>query len=170
MHESKKSEKSDRLQEDQDFLRNLMETKMNLDPELIKVNKLVRLGKREIRTDGTINKCRPLRFTVMIFYHKRPILKANSLLRSYTDVIFSNIYFTPDLTKNQKKLAFELRSELRKKGKPKPGKNCGCERQKLERLMLLVAVALHCSVHKRRDYISPWSVITYRKLKQRIDY
>ena len=111
MPESKKSEKSDRLQEDQDFLRNLMETKMNLDPELIKVNKLVRLGKREIRTDGTINKCRPLRFTVMIFDHKRPILKANSLLRSCTDVIFSNIYFTPDLTKNQKKLAFELRSD-----------------------------------------------------------
>ena len=51
MPESKKSENCDRLQEDHDFLKNLMETKMNLDPELIKVNKLVSLGKRDIRTE-----------------------------------------------------------------------------------------------------------------------
>ena len=91
---------------------------MNLDPEVIKVNKLlsvVRLGKREIRADGTVNKCRPLRFTLEMFDHKRQILKANSLLRSCTDVIFNNIYFTPDLTKNQRKQAFELRSERRKR-------------------------------------------------------
>ena len=115
MPESKKSENSDRQREDQDFLQNLMETKMNLDPDVIKVNKLVRLGKREIRADGTVNKCRPLRFTVEMFDHKRQILKANSLLRSCTDNIFNNIYFTPDLTKNQRKQAFELRSERRKR-------------------------------------------------------
>ena len=83
---------------------------MNLDPELVTVNKLVRLGKREIHTDGSY-KCRPVRFTVEMFDHKRQILKANSLLRSCADEIFSNIYFTPDLTKNQRKQAFELRSE-----------------------------------------------------------
>ena len=114
MPESKKPENSERQLEDQDFLKNLMEAKMNLDPELIIVNKLVRLGKREIRTDGTY-KCRPIRFTVEMFEHKRQILKANSLLQSCADEIFSNIYFTPDLTKNQRKQAFDLRSERRKR-------------------------------------------------------
>ena len=114
MPESKKPENSERQLEDQDFLKNLMKAKMNLDPELITVNKLVRLGKREIRTDGTY-KCRPIRFTVEMFEHKRQILKANSLLRSCADEIFSNIYFTPDLTKNQRKQAFDLRSERRKR-------------------------------------------------------
>ena len=53
----------DRQQKDQDFLNNLLETKMDLDPDIIVVNKLVRLGRREISPNGPI-KCRPLRFTV----------------------------------------------------------------------------------------------------------
>ena len=36
---------------------------MNLEPDVITVNKLVRLGRRDINSDGTV-KCRPLRFTV----------------------------------------------------------------------------------------------------------
>ena len=34
-------------------------------------------------------------------------------MRSSDDSIFSNVYFTPDLTKNQRKIAFELRVERR---------------------------------------------------------
>ena len=83
---------------------------MNLDPDDIKVNKLVRLGRREMNADGTV-KCRPLRFTVDVFNHKRQILTVNSLLRSCDDDIFGNIYFTPDLTKTQRKKAYELRTE-----------------------------------------------------------
>ena len=56
---------------------------------------------------------RPLRFTVELFEHKRDILKANSLLRTSGDSTFSNVYFTPDLTKNQLKIAYELRVERR---------------------------------------------------------
>ena len=110
--ESKKMDMRDRQQEDQDFLNNLLETKMDLDPDIIVVNKLVRLGRREISPNGPI-KCRPLRFTVDLFDHKRQILKANTLLRNGEEDIFSNIYFTPDLTKNQRKQAYELRSERR---------------------------------------------------------
>ena len=43
----------------------------------------------------------------------RQILKANNLLRKSEDVVYSNIYFTPDLTKNQRKQAYELRVERR---------------------------------------------------------
>ena len=55
---------------------------MNLNPDVINVNKLVRLGCREA-TDGNI-KPRPLRFTVNIFDHKRQILKANSRILPQT--------------------------------------------------------------------------------------
>ena len=85
---------------------------MDLDQDIIVVNKLVKLGRREISPNGPI-KCRPMRFTVDLFDHKRQILKANSLLRNCEEDIFSNIYFTPDLTKNQRKQAYELRSERR---------------------------------------------------------
>ena len=84
--ESNRAETVARQQEDVDFLVNLLENKMNLDPDDIKVNKLVRLGRREMNSDGTV-KCRPLRFTVNVFNHKRQILTANSLLRSCDDDI-----------------------------------------------------------------------------------
>ena len=48
-----------------------------------------------------------------MFDQKRQILKANSLLRSCDNDIFSYIYFTPDLTKIQRKRAFDLRAERR---------------------------------------------------------
>ena len=109
--ESRKTDMSERRQEDMDLLKNVMENRMNLNPDVINVNKLVRLGRREA-TDETI-KPRPMRFTVNLFDHKRQILKANSLLRNSEDDIFSNVYFTPDLTKNQRKAAYELRVERR---------------------------------------------------------
>ena len=83
---------------------------------MITVNKLVRLGKREVSPDGII-KCLPLRFTVDLFDYKRHTLKAHSILRSCEYTIFSNIYFTPDLTKNQRRKAYELRLEKRTREK-----------------------------------------------------
>ena len=79
---------------------------MNLKPDVITVNKLVRLGRKESNSDGT-------GFTVDVFDHKRQILKANSLLRSCEHDIFNNIYFTPDLAKIQRKRAFDLKAERR---------------------------------------------------------
>ena len=109
---SKRTDAGERQQEDLEFLNNMLENKMNLEPNVITVNKLVRLGRREINSDGTV-KCRPLRFTIDVFDQKRQILKANSLLRSCEHDIFSNIYFTQDLTKIQWKRAFDLRAERR---------------------------------------------------------
>ena len=86
-----------------DFLLNVLENKMNLDMGAIEISKVVRLGKREAGQ----TKRRPIRFTVNQFDHKRQILKANNLLRKSEDVVYSNIYFTPDLTKNQRKQAYE---------------------------------------------------------------
>ena len=45
--ESKRSDAGERQQEDLEFLNNLLENKMNLEPDVITVNKLVRLGRRE---------------------------------------------------------------------------------------------------------------------------
>ena len=56
-------------------------------------------------------KCRPLRFSVQSFQVKREILKASMSLRETNDEMFSNIYFTPDLTKCQRAEAFKLREE-----------------------------------------------------------
>ena len=78
---SKRTDTGERQQEYLEFLNNLLENKMNLEPGVITVKKLVRLGRR----DGTVI-CRPLRFTVDVFDQKRHILKANSLLRSENDI------------------------------------------------------------------------------------
>ena len=72
-----------------ELLHNLMQNRMDLDPGVIKVNKLVRLGRRAVSEEGVI-KSRPLRFSVELFEHKRDILKANSLLRTSSDSIFSS--------------------------------------------------------------------------------
>ena len=112
--ESKQLESADRQLEDREFLTNMFDSKMNLNVHAIQVNKLIRLGRRVINKDGII-KPRPLRFTVDIFDHKRQILKANSLLRDSDDLIFNNIYFTPDLTKIQRQKAYDLRVERRQR-------------------------------------------------------
>ena len=109
MPESKKEDAVERQHEDRDFLMNILENKMNLDIGDIQVTKLVRLGRREAGQ----NKTRPIRFTVGVFDHKRQILTANKMLRRSEDFVYNNIYFTPDLTKNQRKQAYELRVERR---------------------------------------------------------
>ena len=72
--------------------------------------KPVRLGKRSESMNQSY-KCRPLRFSVRSFQVKRELLKASMSLRETNDEMFSNIYFTPDLTKCQRAEAFKLREE-----------------------------------------------------------
>ena len=67
---------------------------------------------REMKGKGQ-TKTRPIHFTVGVFDHKRQILTANKMLRRSEDFVYNNIYFTPDLTKNQRKQAYELRVERR---------------------------------------------------------
>ena len=109
MPESKKEDAVERQHEDRDFLVNILENKMNLDEGVIQVSKLVRLGRRQAGQ----TKARPIRFTVGVFDHKRQILTANKMLRRCEDFVYNNIYFSPDLTKNQRKQAYELRAERR---------------------------------------------------------
>ena len=72
----------------------------------------MRLGKRsEIMNQSY--QCRLLRFSVCSFQVKRELLKASMSLRETNDEMFSNIYFTPDLTKCQRAEAFKLRKERR---------------------------------------------------------
>ena len=72
----------------------------------------MRLGKRSEIMNQSI-KCRPLRFSLRSFQVKRELLKASMALRETYDEIFSNIYFTLDLTKCQRAEAFKLREERR---------------------------------------------------------
>ena len=89
---------------------------MHLDIEVVPVNKLVKLGKREAGKAKTI----PIQFTVSAFDHKRQIWIANSLLRKCEVVVYTNIYFTPDLIKIKENMLtnLEWREEKEKiKGK-----------------------------------------------------
>ena len=72
----------------------------------------MRLGKRSEIMNQSI-KCRPLRFSLRSFQVKRELLKASMALRETYDEMFSNIYFTPDLTKCQRAEAFKLPEERR---------------------------------------------------------
>ena len=85
---------------------------MNLALSDLEVVKPVRVGRREL-VNEEIKKVRPLRITVKDFLATRNILKANTYLRKSKDEIFSKIYFTPDLTKNQREEAFKLRQMKR---------------------------------------------------------
>ena len=58
-------------------------------------------------------KFRPLRFSVNNLQTKGKLLKASIALRLCEDELFSNIYFTPDLTQKQREEAFQLREEKR---------------------------------------------------------
>ena len=70
----------------------------------------VRLGKEPKSGDPV--KPRPIKFTVENFEQKNKILKANAELRKETGEL-KNIYFSPDLTKAQRKEAYLLREQLR---------------------------------------------------------
>ena len=98
--------------EDKDFLVNLLDTKLSYSLGEDDILKPMQLGKRSESMNQSY-KCRPLRFSVRSFQVKRELLKASMSLRETNDEMFSNIYFTPDLTKCQRAEAFKLREERR---------------------------------------------------------
>ena len=104
------SKRSDVKNEDKDFLINLLDTKLSYSLGEDDKIKPVRSGKRSESMNQSY-KCRPLRFSVRSFQVKRELLKASMSLRETNDEMFSNIYFTPDLTKCQRAEAFKLREE-----------------------------------------------------------
>lgn len=79
---------------------------------ILEMHQPVRLGKVKEPKPGDPVKPRPIKFTVENFEQKNMILKANSELRKETGEL-KNIYFSPDLTKAQRKEAYLLREQLR---------------------------------------------------------
>lgn len=59
------------------------------------------------------NKSRPFRFTVKDFESKHKILDCAKRLKNHET--YSRVYLTPDLTKNQREQAFNLREEKRRR-------------------------------------------------------
>ena len=90
----------------------LLDGPLKLDRDDCQVQEPVRLGTYKIAKPNEPQKPRPIKFTVKNFESKNKILKANVELRKETGDL-KNIYFTPDLTKTQRKEAFLLREKLR---------------------------------------------------------
>ena len=90
----------------------LLDGPLKLDRDDCQVQEPVRLGTYKIAKPNEPQKPRPIKFTVKNFESKNKILKANAELRKETGDL-KNIYFTPDLTKTQRKEAFLLREKLR---------------------------------------------------------
>ena len=89
--------RSVKIEDNINFLINLIDTKLNYSLRDEDTIKPVRLGKHTEIMNQFI-KCRPLRFSVQSFQVKRELLKASTPLRETHDEMFSNIYFTPDLS------------------------------------------------------------------------
>jgi len=106
--ESKKSTLEERKDADKREVENIINETLQLDVEFENV---IRLGKN----DESRVKPRPLRFTVSDFDTKRKVLNGSKLLKNHEK--YSTIYITPDLTANQRKVAFDLREEKRRREK-----------------------------------------------------
>ncbi|MEW8545342.1 MAG: hypothetical protein AB2693_17610, partial [Candidatus Thiodiazotropha sp.] len=78
----------------------------------VKINQPVRLGAAKDPKPGEPVRPRPIKFSVENFDLKNKILKANAELRKETGEL-KNVYFSPDLTKAQRKEAYVLREQLR---------------------------------------------------------
>ena len=103
--ESKKAEDIERIN-------TLLDGPMKLGTDLIHVKDPVRLGALKVSKPNESQKPRPIKITVESFESKNKILKANAELRKETGE-FKSVFFTPDLTKAQRKEAFLLREQLR---------------------------------------------------------
>ena len=109
--ESKRSDVKVRQNEDIFFI-NLLDTKLSYSLREEDIIKPVQLGKRSESMNQSL-KCRPLRFSERSFQVKRELLKASMSIRETNDEMFSNLYFTSDLTKCKRAEAFKLREERR---------------------------------------------------------
>ncbi|XP_052786980.1 uncharacterized protein LOC128222147 [Mya arenaria] len=105
IHQLKESEKKE---EDLDTVLDILNGTLNLG---IEVENVVRLGKMSEDRD----KPRPVRFTVGDFDVKRKVLSRASGLKNNEK--YSRVFITPDLTQVQRKEAFHLRQEKRRREK-----------------------------------------------------
>ena len=90
----------------------LLDGPMKLGTDFIHIKDPVRLGALKASKQNESQKPRPIKITVESSESKNKILKANAELRKETGE-FKSVFFTPDLTKTQRKEAFLLREQLR---------------------------------------------------------
>ena len=104
--ESEKNTMEDRRNDDLEKVQSVLTDNLHLGVE---VESVVRLG----TSARDRNRPRPVRFTVRDFETKRKVLNASKRLKNHEN--YSNVYFSPDLTRNQRKAASELREERRRR-------------------------------------------------------
>ena len=104
--ESKLGTLEDRKRDDLDTLQSLVTDALHID---VDIENVFRLG--TFSRDG--QRTRPVKFTVQNVEDKRRVLGASKNLKNVPG--YSNIYFTPDLTRGQRQTAFELRQERRRR-------------------------------------------------------
>ena len=104
--ESEKNTMEDRRNDYLEKVQSVLTDNLHLGVE---VESVVRLG----TSARDRNRPRPVRFTVRDFETKRKVLNASKRLKNHEN--YSNVYFSPDLTRNQRKAAFELREERRRR-------------------------------------------------------
>ena len=103
--ESEKNTMEDLRNDDLEKVQSVFSDNLHLGVE---VESAVRLG----TSARDRNRPRPVRFTVIDFETKRKVLNVSKRLKNHEN--YSNVYFSPDLTRNQRKAAFELRAEKRR--------------------------------------------------------
>ena len=104
--ESKLGTLEDRKRDDSDTVQSLISEALHVDIDVENVFRLGAFSRDQQRT-------RPVRFTVQNMEGKRRVLSASKNLKNVEG--YSNIYFTPDLTRSQRETAFKLREERRRR-------------------------------------------------------
>ena len=104
--ESNQGTLEDRKRDDSETVSSLLTEVLNIDVEIENVFHLGAAPRDK-------EKSKPIRFTVSNMDNKRPILDSSKNLKTLEG--YSNVYFTPDLTRNQRQVAFELREEKRRR-------------------------------------------------------
>ena len=104
--ESRKPTLEEKKEEDSSEVEKILNETLNLN---VKFENVLRLGK--FADDRT--KSRPMRLSVSDFDTKRKILNASRHLKNHEK--YSSVFLTPDLTASQRKAAFDLREEKRRR-------------------------------------------------------
>ena len=104
--ESNQGTLEDRKRDDSETVSSLLTEALNVDVEIENVF-------RKGAAPRVKEKSRPIRFTVSNMDNKRRILDSSKNLKNVEG--YSNVYFTPDLTRNQRRVAFELREEIQRR-------------------------------------------------------
>ena len=104
--ESKQGTVEDRKKDDSETVQSLISEALHVDVEVENAFRLGHFNREDQRT-------RPVRFSVHDMDGKRKVLNASKNLKNVEG--YSNIYFTPYLTRSQREIAFKLREERRRR-------------------------------------------------------